>query len=583
MTALRIANCSGFYGDRASAAREMIEGGDIDVLTGDYLAELTMMILWKAYRPDGSGGYARTFVSQMEDVLGIALERGIKVVTNAGGLNPAGLAAAVQEVGRGLGLSPKVSYITGDDMLARLGELQEGGVDLRHIDRNQTFADLDRKAVTANVYLGSWGIVEALEHGADIVVAPRVTDAALTVGPAAWKHGWARTDWDPIAAAVLAGHVIECGTQATGGNFAFFREVPNLRRLGFPIAEVAADGTIHITKHDIHNGLVSLGTVTAQLLYEVASPRYITPDVVARLDTAVVEQVDRDRVRITGVRGEPPTGTSKLGINYIAGFRNSMSFVLTGLDIEAKADLLLDQLFDLIGAREEYDAVEVELIRSDQMDAPTNETALAYLGVTVRSRDGDAVGRRFSGACVELGLASYPGFTTTTPPTDGESYAAMWPTLVPSELVSQIVVHHDGSTSEIPELVKGPPGDPVRIVSVDAEVQGSETTWAPLGRLFGARSGDKGGNANCGMWATSDAAYVWLRDYLSIDRLQSYVGKQYDVRRFEFPNLRALNFVIYDYLGEGVAANAKRDPQAKGLGEYVRSRYAPIPSALLRA
>jgi hypothetical protein len=229
---IRIANCSGFYGDRLSAAREMVEGGPIDVLTGDWLAELTMLILARTRATRPGGGYARSFVTQMEQVMGTCLERGIKVVANAGGLDPEGCADAVAEVAAGLGLSPTVAYVDGDDLLPRLDELVAAGVDLAHLETGEPVGDTTR-FISANAYLGCWGIVEALHRGADIVVTGRTTDAAVVCGPAAWHHGWSRDDWDALAGGVVAGHVIECGTQATGGNYSFFTEVPGMTRTGF--------------------------------------------------------------------------------------------------------------------------------------------------------------------------------------------------------------------------------------------------------------------------------------------------------------------------------------------------------------
>ncbi|MGH9115198.1 MAG: acyclic terpene utilization AtuA family protein, partial [Acidimicrobiales bacterium] len=280
---IRIANCSGFYGDRLSAAREMVDGGPIDVLTGDWLAELTMLILAKGMQRDPAGGYARTFVTQMEQVMGDCLDRGIKVVSNAGGLSPRGCAQAVEAVAARLGLHPVVAFVEGDDLVPRMEELRAAGVEFSHMDTGQPLGD--RPVMTANAYLGGWGIAEALGRGADIVVTGRVTDAALVVGPAAWHHRWRRDDWDALAGAVVAGHVIECGPQATGGNYSFFTEVPGLDHPGFPIAEVAPDGSSVITKHRGHGGQVSVGTVTAQLLYEIAGPAYANPDVTARFDS----------------------------------------------------------------------------------------------------------------------------------------------------------------------------------------------------------------------------------------------------------------------------------------------------------
>ncbi|MDP7383140.1 MAG: DUF1446 domain-containing protein, partial [Acidimicrobiales bacterium] len=302
--AIRIANCSGFYGDRLSAAKEMVEGGPIDALTGDWLAELTMLILARTQAKRPGSGYARTFVTQMEQVMGTCLDQGIKVVSNAGGLDPDHCAEAVAEVADRLGLSPTIAYVNGDNLLPRLDELREAGIDILDPETGEPVAPIDY--ISANAYLGAWGIVEALNQGTDIVVTGRTTDAAIVAGPAAWHHGWARDDWDAMAGAVAAGHVIECGTQATGGNYSFFTEIPGLERAGFPIAEIEADGSSVITKHPGTGGAVTVGTVTSQLLYEIGPPGYLGPDVTARFDTMQLSQEGPDRVRMSGTKGERP-------------------------------------------------------------------------------------------------------------------------------------------------------------------------------------------------------------------------------------------------------------------------------------
>ena len=240
--ALRIANCSGFYGDRLSAAAEMVNDGPIDVLTGDWLAELTMLILARTQTKSPGSGYAKSFVAQMEQVMGTCLDRGIKVVSNAGGLDPDHCADAVAQVAHKLGLSPRIAFVSGDNLLPRLAELQAAGVDLAHFETGESVGDVSR-FITANAYLGCFGIVEALTKGADIVITGRVTDAAVVCGPAAWHHGWARDDWDALAGAVVAGHVIECGAQVTGGNYSFFTEVSGMERVGFPWVDIAEDGS----------------------------------------------------------------------------------------------------------------------------------------------------------------------------------------------------------------------------------------------------------------------------------------------------------------------------------------------------
>ncbi|HXQ22615.1 MAG TPA: acyclic terpene utilization AtuA family protein, partial [Candidatus Acidoferrales bacterium] len=437
---LRIANCSGFYGDRLSAAREMVAGGPIDVLTGDYLAELTMMILFKDRMKNPQAGFARTFLRQMEDVLGTCVDRGIKVVANAGGLNPAGLAHELDTIASRLGVKATIAYVEGDDLLPRLAELQTQGVELRHLDKGIPLASLQAQVVTANAYLGAWGIVEALRRGADVVICPRVTDAALTLGPAAWKFDWARDDWNRLAAGIVAGHIIECGAQCTGGNYSFFKEVPAIGRIGLPIAEMHRDGSFVITKHPGTGGLVSVGTVTAQLLYEIQGPCYLNPDATARFDSIRLQQEGPDRVRVSDVLGEPPPPTTKVCINYLGGYKNTMTFVLAGLDIKEKARLAEDTLWSLVGGKERFAEVSVRLVRSDQQDPRSNEDAFAYLHVTVKDADAAKVGRAFSNKAVEMALANYPGFFATSPPGDAAPYGVYWPALVPSELVEHRAV-----------------------------------------------------------------------------------------------------------------------------------------------
>jgi hypothetical protein len=571
---LRVANCSGFYGDRLSAAREMVEGGPIDVLTGDYLAELTMLILWKTASRGGSGGYATTFLRQMEEVLGTCLDRGIKVVTNAGGLAPQRLADDLGGLAERLGLSPAVAVVEGDDLLGRLDELQAAGHLLAHLDTGVRLAEAGVKPVTANVYLGAWGIVEGLRAGADVVVCPRVTDASLVVGPAAWHHGWGRDDWDRLAGAVVAGHVLECGAQTTGGNYAFFaRELPDRRPPGFPVAEVAEDGSFVVTKHPGTGGRVSVGTVTAQLLYEIADPAYAGPDVIARFDTIRLEDDGPDRVRVSEVRGESAPPELKVCLNYVGGYRNSMTFALVGLDLDAKAEWVTEALFERLGGRGRFEAVDVRR-------TPTADGAL--LTVTVRDPDPSKVGRAFSGAAVELVLANYPGMHTTAPPGAESSYGVYWPTLVPAELVEHAVVRPDGTRVVIPPS----PSFPVQAVMTAAQLPAppaGPTRPVPLGTVAGARSGDKGGNANVGFWVESEEAYAWLAQFLTVERLKELVPEAaaLEVHRHELPNILALNFVVVGLLGEGVAASTRPDPQAKGLGEALRACVVDVPEALL--
>ncbi|WP_434085075.1 acyclic terpene utilization AtuA family protein [Mycobacterium paraterrae] len=552
----------------------MVEGcvgaEGIDVLCGDYLAELTMLILAKAQSKDPAGGFARTFLTQMEQVLGTCCDRGIKIVANAGGLNPAGLALKLRELAERLGISVRVAHIEGDDLRANLTAITPPVGEVA--------------PVSANAYLGGWGIAEALGAGADVVVTGRVTDASLVVGPAAWWHGWGHTDWDRLAGAVVAGHVIECGPQATGGNYAFLDEITDRRYPGFPIAEVAADGSSVITKHVDTGGLVSVGTVTAQLLYEIAEPAYLGPDVVTHFDTVSLTQQAEHRVAIAGTVGSPPPETLKVALNDVGGYRNTMTMVLTGLDLEAKSEFAQQQLFDVLGGRDSYAEVDVRLLRFDTMDAPTNDQACAHLRITVKDSDPRKVGRAFSNGIMEIALAGYAGFHTTTPPKSESVFGVYRPAAVLRSSVTQVVVMPDGERLRIADPPTGPVPAPEVADRAAIASPAGPTCRAPLGSVLGARSGDKGGNANVGLWARADAGYAWAREYLSVDRLRVLLGPeaaQLRIERFELPNLRALNVVSHDLLGQGVASSTRLDAQAKGLGEYVRSRIVDIPQSLV--
>lgn len=576
MSTLRIGNCSGFYGDRLSAMREMVEGSvdgqSLDVLTGDYLAELTMLILGKDTMKDAGLGYARTFVRQVEDCLGTALERGVRIVSNAGGLNPAGLADKLREVARGLGLDPAIAHVEGDDLRGLGLPATEG-------------------ALTANAYLGGFGIAAALREGADVVVTGRVTDASLVVGPAVAHHGWTPTSYDELAGAVVAGHVLECGTQATGGNFSGFKTLPlDGRPLGFPLAEIAADGSFVVTKHDGTGGAVTVDTVTAQLVYEIQSTRYLGPDVTTHLDTVRLEQVGPDRVQVSGTRGEAPPAQLKVCVNTLGGFRNTMELVLTGLDIDAKADWVRSQVDGALTA----ETVTWTRTALPLADADTEEGASCLLRVTVKDPDAGPVAKAFTGPLVELALASYPGFTMTAPPGPPTPYGVYRPAYVDRSTTTHTVVHADGRREVVP--------DPTDFAEVDPQAgrrpspypapADTVTRRLPLGSFVHARSGDKGGDANLGLWVAHDGSekyaerYTWLAKFVTPRKVRELVPEAAAlpddaVEVYLLPHLGAVNVLIRGLLGEGVAASTRFDPQAKGLGEWVRSRSVHIQEGLL--
>ncbi len=578
---LIVANCSGFFGDRFSAAKEMVEGGPIHVLTGDYLAELTMAILLKDTLKDPGRGYARTFLRQMEEIMGQCLDKKIRVVSNAGGLNPKALAQKLTETAEKLGLHPTIACITGDNLMGRLEDLQGQGETFSHMDKNVSLRQAGAVPITANAYLGGWGIAQALEKDADIVICGRVADAALAAGPAAWHFKWDHTDWDRLAGAYAAGHVIECGAQATGGNYSFIDEVPSYKNVGFPIAEIFSDGSFVITKHPGTGGLVSTGTVTAQLLYEIAEPAYLTPDVTVRFDTLLLEDKGSDRVLASGIKGQPPPSTTKVCINTLGVHKNSMTIILTGLDIEKKAQIVEETLFESLGGKEQFQTVDVQLIRSEKADPPTNDEAFAFLRITVLDPDAKKASM-LSARIVELALASIPGFTATSPPGKAAQTVVHWPCLVSMAHLRHIVEIGD-QTTEVQCSLAGQ--DPVEIflprVNIAPVAQG-QVVQKPLGRVFAARSGDKGGNANLGVWAKTPEAYSFLHAFLTPEKLKELLPDcvPYLIERHELPNLLAVNFYIRGILGDGVAASVRSDPQAKTLGEYLRAKIVEMPRAI---
>ena len=579
-----IGNCSGFYGDRLSAAKDMVEGGPIDVLTGDYLAELTMTILYNQRMKRGEDqGYVGTFLKQFRDVANSCQEKNIKIVTNAGGLNPSSMANQVQEIIHELNLDLKVAYIDGDDLIPQLDELYSKGEKLINIEKDIPLDSYSKPPVTANAYFGAWGIKEALDQGADIVVCPRVTDAAVVIGPAAWKFNWSRDDYDALAGALAAGHIIECGAQATGGNYSFFQEVPSFSNVGYPIAEIFDDGSFYITKHPDTGGLVSVGTVTAQLLYEIGSPAYMNPDVIGHFDTLKIKQESEDRVYVSGCRGSSAPKTHKVCVNLAGGYRNGVEILLTGLDIEEKAKLVTDSIFENLGGREQFDKVDIQLQRTDKEDPISNEQAQASLRISVKSDNPELVGRMFSAKITELGLANLPGWTGRGGTPSG-AYIEYWPALVDSKFIKENVYFEGKKTEIIPTsqldfeetyYQKEPYENKLPEIN--------KTQIIPFGRLYGTRSGDKGGCANLGVWAKTEEAYAYLFDLLTVEKLKELLPDlaEYKIDRFELPNILSLNFYVHGILQDGVSSSTRLDGQAKSLGEYLRAKNIEAPEFLI--
>ena len=582
---LKIANCSGYYGDKLSAAKELVDGGPIDVLTGDYLAELTMAILYNQKIQRGEDkGYVGTFLKQIKEVAGSCKEKNIKIISNAGGLNPKSMAKEIEKILEDQSLDMKVAYIDGDDLLPKISDLTKLGEDFTNIDKNIALNESGLMPITANAYLGAWGIKEALDLGADIVICPRVTDAAVVIGPAAWKFQWKRNNYDALAGALAAGHIIECGCQATGGNYSFFKEVSNFDNIGYPIAEIFEDGSFHITKHPHTGGLVSTGTVTAQLLYEISSPAYVNPDVVAHFDTLKIEEVEKDKVFISGCRGSSPPLKHKVCINLAGSFRNGMEIILTGLDIEEKAKVFTDALFNSVGGKSQFDEVTIQLHRTDKDDPNTNEEAMASLLVSVKSKDPNLVGRLFSAKIIELALSNIPGFFAQGGVKSSGPVINYWPALVDSKFIREKVNIDDKQievlpTSQLEFEESYYQKEPIKIEKID--IKNEKEIY--FGDIYGTRSGDKGGCANLGIWAKNDQTFSFLHDFLTVEQLKKLLPdlKDFKIERYELSNIYSLNFYIHEILQDGVSSNNRKDSQAKSLGEYLRAKKIKVPEAII--
>lgn len=569
---IRIGNCSGYYGDRLSAMKDMLEGGPLDYLTGDWLAELTMLILGRDQLKNPELGYAKTFVTQMTESMALAKEKGVKIVSNAGGLNPAGLAEKLREIAAEQNLDISIAHVEGDNLISRAAEFEFGNV------------------LTANAYLGAFGIAEALKAGADVVVTGRVTDAAVILGPAIAHYGWSRDDYDQLASGVAAGHIIECGTQATGGNFSGFTSIPDLNKAGFPIAEIDANGDFTITKHENTGGAVTVDTVTAQLMYEITGHTYLNPDVTTHFDSMQVVQEGKDRVRVTGVKGSKPPSTTKVSLNEMGGYRNRVEFLLTGLDIDAKAALIQAQMEEAISANRP-EVVEWTLARTDHPNPATQAHATASLRIDVKSSSPEPVGRSFSDAAANLALATYPGFYLMARPVPGTPYGVFRAGYVPQEQVPHTVVLGDGTRIDI-----AAPDDTADAATlVNERDNGKEIPYesdservVTFGHLVHARSGDKGGDGNIGVWIGADhphreQAFTWLKHFLTESRVRELLPEavDLDIDIYHFDNLCSINVVIHRILGDGVAASTRLDPQAKALGEWIRAREVSVPTELV--
>jgi hypothetical protein len=592
-----IANCGGFWGDDPGAARRQVEGGPIDYLTMDYLAEVTMAILQKQRARKPEAGYPADFLTHLRDVLPTCVQRGIRIITNAGGVNPLACRAAVEALARELGVADrvKVALVVGDDLYSDLDAIVASGEPLINMDTGKPLAEVRNRVLSANAYIGAAPIVEALKSGANVVVTGRVADAAVTLAPMMFEFGWSSTDWDRVASGVAAGHIIECGAQCTGGNFTDWHQVRTFRNIGFPLVEANADGTFVVTKHPNTGGLVSVHTVSEQIVYEIGAPGYITPDVVARFDSIRLEQQGVDRVHVSGVRGEPAPTKLKVSVSYHAGWRAFGRLILSGPDTLAKAKVVADAFWDAAGGRGAYDQTTQQFIGWNACHPPTakSEPGEVLLQFAVRDQDERKINTRFASQLVPRVLATVPGISYIADqgrPRASE-VVAFWPALIsrnavaPRVLVDASEIRIVDALTERETLAPHPlPLDPFPSPLAPAPSEGRKVR-VPLLRLCLARSGDKGDTANIGVIARSEAIYEWMLEHLS----PAFVKRHFEdvckgeVERFDLPNLMAVNFLLHQSLGGGGTLSLLLDAQGKTYAQYLLAAEVEVSEGLLNA
>ncbi|KAF2735578.1 DUF1446-domain-containing protein [Polyplosphaeria fusca] len=598
---IRIGNASGAIGDGIDQVYRLARDGNVDAITADYLAEFN--IAWKAIElaSNPTLGYEPNFLDQLAWQDGAAAKllarRKIKVVHDGGALNPEGLARKVDEYFKSLGdecKGVKVAWVEGDNVTELVKEGRLGK--LMHLDQKGVeLGELRHKILAANVYTGMTGIIAALEAGADIVICGRCCDASPVMGLAAWWHGWKSTDYQQLAGSLLAGHIIECGAYATGGNFCGWREISQLHHVGYPIAEIASDGTTIITKPEHTNGAVTIDTCKAQLLYEIQGPYYLNPDVIARIDGARLEQVGKDRVRLTGIQGSAPPPTSKLAICLLGGWQAEIAAYASGLDTREKFALMKDQVLREINPAD-FSTFSMEVYGSSPWDPKTQQECTVMLRMFAQSEDKDAM-MKFRRAIFYNGMQGYCGlhlgmdWRTMEP----KPYVKYFPSLVPSVGVPLRVkfVGGEGETVQVaakrkeecgggvPAQLNYEPRDAADLASF------GKTNARPLGDLVFARSGDKGGNANIGLWVRDRKAWPWLRAFLTSERCIWLLGddwkKHYSVERCEFNDLMAVHFVVKGLLQDGVSSSSVLDGFGKSVGEFMRARVVDLPKDLVES
>ncbi|OJJ75559.1 hypothetical protein ASPBRDRAFT_51300 [Aspergillus brasiliensis CBS 101740] len=607
---VRVANCSGYHGDPAYEMYRQATLGDVDFITGDYLAEVNLANNAQAWREGKHPGYEATAWEGLQQTIEVIAQKRIRVVINGGALDPKALALKTQALVSERNLDLRVAYLSGDNLYDRVGpNMPATKEELTHLDAGNsdvvpsdlTYAFLNTPdgkpvpMVSAHAYLGARGIVDGLRRGADIIICGRVADASPVIAAAWYWHDWSETDYDKLAGSLIAGHLIECSAYVTGANFAGFDRYPleELVAPGFPIAEIAADGTCVITKHPNTQGIVNADTVRSQFLYELQGTTYLNSDVNAYIGDVTVKDVGKDRVHVSGIRGSPPPPTTKLAVFYQGGYEAQLLLNATGYATEKKWDLFERQMRHFLPdeVKQSLETLEFQRIGTPAANPAFQAESTTYLRVFVTSRSQSAV-LGVAKALKDISLKHFSGFHASLDMRTAIPlpFLAYYPALIKQSEIHERINLIDTSNSinsyetghppQYQELAPRENYDPA-----NPQVFTDATEKLRLGDIALGRSGDKGGNLNCGLFVTKPKHWSWLRSYMTKDRMIELIGKDWNdsffIERVEFPNIMAVHFVIYGILGRGVSSSSRLDGFGKGFVDYIRDKVVDVPVEIL--
>lgn len=592
---LRIANAGGFWGDDLSAFRRQLEGGELDYITMDFLAEITMSILRKQQLRNPELGYVTDFIDQIEENAELIKERNVKVITNAGGINPGKCGAIITEILKRKNINLNVAVVDGDNIADDLSEYYPQKESFENLETKEKFEKIQSRVQSANVYLGIPPIVKALELGADIIVCGRVTDTSITIAPMVYEFGWALNDWDKIASGLIAGHIIECGAQSAGGNFTDWQLITKWDNFGYPIVEVFPDSSFVVTKHENTGGIVTIDTVREQLVYEMGDPSfYISPDVIANFLTIHLAADGENRVKVWGIKGQPSTNTFKVSMAYEDGFSASGTIIISGDDALQKAKIFADAFWTRINL--EFEKTNTEFIgynacqKSMVEEIEPNEVLLK---LSVYDNNKNKL-IEFSKGIAPLILSGPPGVAVTGGRPRIQNVMSYWPSLISKKLISAGValLNQNGEIekTETVESLTGYEQNPVKVETADGESKpvesnpsNDEMITVKLRKICLARSGDKGDVSNIGVLARSEGIYHYIREILTTKYIKGLFkdfcrGK---VIRYEMDNLLALNFLLEESLDGGGTKSLMIDAQGKTFASALLNQELSVPQKLL--